>query len=153
MRRLILILLLVPVLAWGVVDDFNTPEEQARYRALGEQLRCLVCQGQSIADSNADLAQDLKREVRRMMREGRSDAEILDYMVARYGDFVLFKPPVKATTYALWYGPFVLLLLGLLSWFLVARKRRADQHVHLTADEQARLDQLLNKQAGSQEDT
>jgi cytochrome c-type biogenesis protein CcmH len=140
-------------MAWGLPDGFDDPREQARYRALGEQLRCLVCQGQSIADSNADLANDLKREVRRMMHEGRTDAEILDYMVARYGDFVLFKPPVKASTYALWYGPFVLLLLGLISWFLLARSRQPDKHARLSHDEQTRLEQLLAAETNPREDS
>lgn len=152
MRRILFMLLLFPVLAWGVLDDFDTPQEQARYRALGEQLRCLVCQGQSIADSNADLANDLKREVRRMMREGRTDDEILDFMVARYGDFVLFKPPVKTSTYVLWYGPFALLLLGLVSWFLLARRRQPDKHGRLSSDEQARLEQLLAADTKPRED-
>lgn|SRR5690625_4877606 len=153
MKRLLLMFLLLPSLAWGVVDDFESPQEQARYRALGEQLRCLVCQGQSIADSNADLAKDLKREVRRLMLEGRSDDEILDYMVARYGDFVLFKPPVKISTYLLWYGPFVLLLLGLLSWFLLSRNRRADHPSRLSSSERAHLEQLLAQESEPREET
>lgn len=124
MKRLILLLLLVPALAVAALGEFETPQQEARYRALSQQLRCLVCQGQSIADSDADLAKDLKREVRRMILEGRTDAEIKDFMVARYGDFVLYKPPVKASTYLLWFGPFVLLIGGLVTWSVLARRQR-----------------------------
>src|SRR5690625_1742669 len=96
--HLLLLLLLLPGLAVAALGGFDTPQEEARFRSLSEQLRCLVCQGQSIADSNAELAIDLKREVRRMILDGQSDAEIKEFMVARYGEFVLFKPPVKTST-------------------------------------------------------
>lgn len=144
MRLLLLLLLLLPGLALAALEGFDTAQEEARFRALSEQLRCLVCQGQSIADSNADLANDLKREVRRMILEGRSDAEIKDFMVARYGDFVLFKPPIRGSTYFLWFGPFGLLIIGLISWFLLARRRQADVSASaLSAAEQERLAQVL----------
>lgn len=126
MKRLLFLLLLLPGLALAALGDFDTPQQEARFRDLSQQLRCLVCQGQSIADSNADLANDLKREVRRMILEGRSDAEIKEFMVARYGDFVLFKPPVKGSTYLLWFGPFGLLLGGFVTWLMLARRRQAD---------------------------
>src|SRR5258706_8513528 len=82
------------------------PATEARLRILAEELRCLVCQNQTIADSNADLAVDLRREVRAQILQGKSDAEIKNYLVARYGDFVLYKPPVQANTMLLWVGPF-----------------------------------------------
>lgn len=143
MKRLILLLLLLPMLAVAALGEFETPQQEARYRALNQQLRCLVCQGQSIADSDADLAKDLKREVRRMILEGRSDAEIKDFMVARYGDFVLYKPPVKASTYLLWFGPFVLLIGGLVIWSVLARRRQAGGE-ELSEAERERLRQILD---------
>jgi cytochrome c-type biogenesis protein CcmH len=147
MKRLMLILALLPTLAWGTVGDFETPQQEARYWALAEQLRCLVCQGQSIADSNADLAVDLKREVRRMVLEGKSDAEIADFMVARYGDFVLFKPPVKASTYLLWFGPFLLLIVGLAIWMALGRQRARAPAGELSAAERAQLARALQQRS------
>ena len=95
----------------------------ARLKTLSEELRCLVCQNQTLADSTAPLAEDLRREVRELAQAGKSDAEIKDYLVARYGDFVLYKPPVKPTTWLLWFGPFAFLLGGGLIWFVVLRRR------------------------------
>jgi cytochrome c-type biogenesis protein CcmH len=103
-----------------------TPAEvamESRLKKLDEELRCLVCQNQSLADSNAPLAQDLRREVRSLADAGKSDAEIKDFLVARYGDFVLYKPPVKSITWLLWFGPFVLLAGGALAWWSVTRRR------------------------------
>ena len=96
----------------------------ARLKALSEELRCLVCQNQTLADSTAPLAEDLRREVRELAQQGKSDAEIKQYLVARYSDFVLYKPPVKPTTWLLWFGPFAFLLGGALVWFVVLRRRR-----------------------------
>jgi cytochrome c-type biogenesis protein CcmH len=95
---------------------------KARLRALNEDLRCLVCQNQSLAESNAELAVDLKREVERLMTDGKSDAEIKAYLVQRYGDFVLYKPPVQSNTALLWAGPFVLLAGGAGLWTLIQRR-------------------------------
>ena len=97
---------------------------EARLKTLSEELRCLVCQNQTLADSTAPLAEDLRREVRELAQQGKSDAEIKQYLVARYGDFVLYKPPVKPTTWILWFGPFAFLLGGGLIWFVVLRRRR-----------------------------
>ena len=97
---------------------------EARLKTLSEELRCLVCQNQTLADSTAPLADDLRREVRELAQQGKTDAEIKQYLVARYGDFVLYKPPVKSTTYLLWFGPFAFLLGGGLVWFVVLRRRR-----------------------------
>jgi cytochrome c-type biogenesis protein CcmH len=96
----------------------------ARLKTLSEELRCLVCQNQTLADSTAPLAEDLRREVRELALQGKTDAEIKQYLVARYGDFVLYKPPVKPTTWILWFGPFAFLLGGGLLWFVVLRRRR-----------------------------
>ena len=99
------------------------PQLEARVMRLAEELRCLVCQNQTIADSNAGLAIDLRNQVREQLRAGRSNEEILAYMVERYGDFVLYRPPVKATTAALWYGPIALLAFGAAVAVSVVRRR------------------------------
>ena len=99
------------------------PALEARMQAITLELRCLVCQNQTIADSNADLAVDLREQVREMLRQGKSNREIIDYMTARYGDFVLYRPPVKGTTALLWFGPGVLLLGGLVVLWMVLRRR------------------------------
>ena len=95
----------------------------ARLKSLFEELRCLVCQNQTLADSSAPLAEDLRREVRELAQQGKTDAEIKQYLVARYGDFVLYKPPVKPTTWLLWFGPFAFLLGGGLVWLVILRRR------------------------------
>jgi cytochrome c-type biogenesis protein CcmH len=99
------------------------PELEKRVVKIAAELRCLVCQNQTIADSSAGLAVDLRNQVREMLRQGQSEQAIIDYMTARYGDFVLYRPPVKGSTMVLWYGPMLLLLGGALALFLVLRKR------------------------------
>lgn len=101
-----------------------TAEQEAHYRELVHQLRCLVCQNQTIADSDAPLAQDLREQVQRQLREGRSDTEIKAYLTARYGDFVLYKPPMRPATFLLWVGPFLLLALALLLALRFMRRRQ-----------------------------
>jgi len=124
----------------------DDPVLEKRVMALSDELRCLVCQNQTLADSNADLAIDLRNQVRAQLKEGKSEREILDYMVKRYGDFVLYRPPVKASTYVLWYGPFILLILGVIVLVIKLRQRRKtmDQIPALSAEEQARAASLLN---------
>lgn len=102
--------------------EFNDPSTELRYKNLTEEIRCLVCQNQSLADSHAELAQDLRNEVYKMVIAGDSDNEIIDYLVARYGDFVLYRPPVKNTTYFLWFGPFLILIIAI---FIIARVIRS----------------------------
>jgi len=118
---LLLALLALPVLA-QVADPaplhFTSPSEEQRFHALVTELRCVMCQNQSLADSNAQIAHDLRREVLALMRQGRSDAQIRDYLVARYGEFVLYKPRIEEKTWLLWFGPALLLLAG---GFVVAR--------------------------------
>ena len=126
------------------VYKFDDPQQEAIYKQLTEELRCLVCQNQNIADSNAPLAQDLRREVFRLLSEGRTDHEILDYMVTRYGDFVLYRPPVKGVTLMLWAGPALLAGIGVLILWRSLRRRRDSQSAALTAEEKARLDALLD---------
>ena len=104
-------------------DTPADPATEARLKHLSDELRCLVCQNQTIADSNADLAVDLRRVVRAQILAGKSDGEIKDYLVARYGDFVLYRPPIQANTALLWGGPFVLLAIGLIVWWIVGRRR------------------------------
>ena len=118
MRRLVAIVLLA--VAANVIADTAL---DARLRKLEEELRCLVCQNQSLADSGAGLADDLRREVRALAVAGKSDEEIKQFLVARYGDFVLYNPPVKSTTWLLWFGPFVLLAGGAVLWWAIGRRR------------------------------
>jgi cytochrome c-type biogenesis protein CcmH len=119
-----LALMLMLMLGTAVLAAELPAEGEARYQHLINELRCLVCQNQSIAESNAPLAEDLRRQVRDMIRDGKSDAEILDFMTARYGDFVLYRPPLRRHTLALWLGPFVLLGLGALALVFLYRRSR-----------------------------
>ena len=108
---------------------FADRAEEARFRALVTELRCVMCQNQSLADSNAMVAQDLRREVLALMRQGKSDAQIEDYLVARYGEFVLYKPRVEERTWLLWFGPVALLLAGGLVVAFVVRRHAGNQAV------------------------
>lgn len=124
MRTLMLVALLVLVpAAQGADIRFENPEQQARYEHLINELRCLVCQNQTIADSNADLALDLRSKVAEQIAAGRSDDEVIAYLTARYGDFVLYRPPVQANTVLLWAGPFLLLGIGAVVLFVTLRRR------------------------------
>ena len=104
-------------------------DKEQRLKALSEELRCLVCQNQTLADSNADLAIDLRNQVKALIDQGKSDAHIKEYLVARYGDFVLYKPPVQRNTWLLWFGPFAMLLLGGLIWRRVQRRSNLTSNV------------------------
>jgi len=97
--------------------QFDSAEQEATYKVLTEELRCLVCQNNNLADSNADLAKDLRLETYELVQKGKTRDEVVDYMVARYGDFVIYRPPVKASTFLLWFGPFILLLIILILLF------------------------------------
>jgi cytochrome c-type biogenesis protein CcmH len=122
---------------------FDSPAQEAEFRELIGKLRCLVCQNESLAASQADLAQDLRNEVYRMMQEGQTEDQILDFLVARYGDFVLYDPPLKPSNYILWFGPFV--LIGIAGFFMfraILRQRREPER-ELDPAERARLDALL----------
>ena len=123
------------------------PVAQARAVKLEGELRCLVCQNQTIAESNAELAVDLRRQVREQIAAGRSDTEIIDYMTARYGDFVLYRPPLKAITLLLWAGPALLVVLG--GWLLlrIVRERRAVDTAPLSEADRARAEALLRGDA------
>jgi len=126
--RALLLALFVSTAALAIDNEpaFDDPAMQARYDALIRELRCTVCQNQSIADSNASLARDLRREVRRLMEEGRTDQEIRDFLTDRYTDFVLYNPPVKPRTYLLWAAPGLLVIIGLgMAVMVVLRRARA----------------------------
>ena len=141
---LLLLIACLPAFAKEAAPAVDDPVLEQRAMKLAAELRCLVCQNQSLADSNADLAIDLKNQVRSQIREGRSDAQIREYMVARYGDFVLYSPPWKPTTALLWAGPFMLLIAGALALVMYLRSRRARiVTTELTADEHARAQALL----------
>jgi cytochrome c-type biogenesis protein CcmH len=137
---------LMAVAADTAAPATDDPVLEKRVMALTSELRCLVCQNQSLADSHADLAIDLKNQVRAMMKEGCSDAEIRTFMTERYGDFVLYRPPVKATTWLLWLGPFILLAVGVAGLFAYLGRRRVAIGTDippLTPDQQARARALL----------
>ncbi|WP_042700060.1 cytochrome c-type biogenesis protein [Azospirillum sp. B506] len=156
MKRLLLAVLLalsapaaIPALAVQPDEVLPDPALESRARAISQELRCLVCQNQSIDDSNAPLARDLRLLVRDRLKAGDSDDKVMEFVTDRYGDYVLLRPPFKATTLVLWIGPFAVLLLGAAGTFLFLRGRRgvaagADT-APLSADERRRLDALLRK--------
>jgi cytochrome c-type biogenesis protein CcmH len=122
-------------------------DEELRIRQLEEKLRCLVCQNQTLADSNAELAGDLRKQVREQVAAGRTDQQIIDYLVQRYGDFVLYEPPFKATTALLWIGPFALLLgAGAFLVVVLRRRRDAPEELALTPDDRRVVDRVLGPQ-------
>ena len=129
------------------VLQFETPEQEETYNKMIAELRCLVCQNQSLADSDAELAHDLRQEVYDLMQTGQDNGQIVDFMVARYGDFVLYNPPVKPSTYLLWYGPFVLLAIGILFLIKTVRQRTRQSETGFSDQEQARLKAVLGKEA------
>ena len=151
MIRALTLALLLSLTANAVAIDaepaFSDPAMQERYERLTQELRCLVCQNQTIADSNAPLALDLRNQIRTQIAQGRSDSQIRDYMVERYGDFVLYKPPLKATTVVLWLGPLALTIGGWLLFVFVVRRRRqvaaSEPDTPLPEKEKARIASLL----------
>jgi len=125
MRALLLVLMFVAGTAVAIdpQQPFSNPAEQERYEALTKEIRCLVCQNEPISDSSALLAEDLRREVRRMVEEGMTDSEIKDFLVERYGDFVLYRPQLKTSTVPLWFAPLLLLVIGGIAFIVVLRRR------------------------------
>ncbi len=131
MKKLWIIFLLISNFAFAgeakpLGDD---PALELRLKTLSQDLRCLVCQNTTLADSSAPLAEDLRQEIRKLMREGKSDQEVIDYLVARYGDFVLYKPPVNESTALLWFGPFLLLIVGGFVLFRVLKKHAGNEDI------------------------
>lgn len=157
-RAMAMVLLVVglSMSAWANIDtyQFDNPRQEAQYRALIEEFRCPKCQNQNLAGSDAPIAQDLKQKTYDMVKDGRSDAEIRQYMNERYGDFISYKPPVRPSTWILWFFPPVLLVFVMLAWFIRNRnssKRAAvianpieEGYAPLSAAEQQRLQELLN---------
>ncbi len=131
------------VLAGEAQPMAQDPKVEARLVVIAEELRCLVCQNESLSSSHAELAEDLRREVRKLIRENKTDAEIKTYLVERYGDFVLYKPPLKPLTWPLWFGPFLLLVLAIGGFWRYLRLRRQLTPHHLNAAERAQAEQLL----------
>jgi cytochrome c-type biogenesis protein CcmH len=145
--RVLAFLLLAATVKWVSAKEAAPaaadPALEQRVMTLASELRCLVCQNQTIADSNAPLAEDLRNQVREKMRQGSSNSEIIDYMVARYGDFVLYRPPLKLTTVLLWFGPLLLLAAGFAILLRRVLRRRPAQEFEMTASEHKRATELL----------
>jgi cytochrome c-type biogenesis protein CcmH len=158
LRLLLLLLLLLSLSVSFVVAQVRRPEPvkgdaalEARLHKLSQELRCLVCQNETLADSRADLAEDLRDEIREQMKAGKSDKEIIAFLTERYGQFILYRPQVTPTTYLLWFGPFVLLLGGLAVLFYYIKQRR--DHIAekpLSSDERRRAEELLRSRPGKE---
>lgn len=150
--------LLVFTIGWATaasagveILEFATPAQEEQYKTLIHELRCLVCQNQNLADSNADLAKDLRSQTYSMISQGKSNQEIIDYMVTRYGDFVLYRPPVKPMTLVLWIGPFVLLVIGCVILLNFVRRSRQLAQTELSEADRRRAERLLNEQEDPQQ--
>lgn len=153
MKRAILFLFVLGLSPLGALADEARPSSddpvlEERVMNLSRELRCLVCQNETLADSRADLANDLRNQIREQMKAGKTDEEIVAYLTARYGDFVLYRPPVMPTTYLLWFGPFILLLAGLVILFRYVRQRRnlISEQQPLSVDDHHRAEALLEAQ-------
>ena len=138
--------LLAPASAGPVVTyDFESEEQEALFNKLSTELRCLVCQNQAISDSNADLAKDLRDEIYDMLKQGKGEKEIVDFMVARYGDFVLYRPPMKPMTWVLWFGPAIALVVGFFLVLHIVRKQRKAAAADISNDDIERLKALQSE--------
>ena len=153
MRVLLFILCCLSLSAHAVIEtyEFADPSLRERYNQFAEELRCPKCQNQNLSGSNAEISADLRRELHRLLHEGKSDAEIVDYMVARYGEFVLYKPPLNKQTLLLWIAPAVLLIMGIVVVLVITVKQRQKNVVlkqdELSPEEQKALKQLLKESA------
>ncbi len=145
-KTIALVLLLLPLSLLARIEShqFDSPDQEALYIQLTKELRCLVCQNQNLADSNADLAKDLREKSYEMVKAGKTHDEITEYMIARYGDFVLYRPPVNTSTYLLWLGPFVFLLAALVALFLFTRRKPSGEDAP-TAEELKSARNYLDK--------
>lgn len=152
MRKLILALLLFVIVMPVFADQAEPTEDPAieeRFKQLTLELRCLKCQNQTIYDSKAGLADDLRRQIREQIYAGKSDSEIVDYLVARYGDFVRYRPSFGGANLMLWVGPFILLVIGITMLIIQIRKRRAmTEEAPLSADDEKRVQSLIKEQGG-----
>ncbi|MES9992234.1 MAG: cytochrome c-type biogenesis protein [Candidatus Thiodiazotropha sp.] len=148
-----LIFTLLPVHAATLAEyTFEDADKAEDFRAIIEEMRCLVCQNESLVGSNAELAVDLRNEIYEMMSSGQEKQDIINFMVARYGDFVLYSPPLKPTTYPIWFGPLIVFLIGGVVLFRILRRKSVTQETELSAEEEQRLNRLLN-QSTDQRDT
>jgi cytochrome c-type biogenesis protein CcmH len=153
MRVLLVLVLLiaavVPATAAVEILDFDNPTEEARYKRLIAELRCTVCQNQNLADSNAELARDLRNKVYTMIRDGKTDEEIYAFMVQRYGNYILYRPPLKTSTALLWVGPFLIMGVGVAVLLNVVRRRRRMAAEAVEEDRLARARELLEQEEKS----
>lgn len=143
--------LMMPTISWPkeAIPIAEDPEVEARMLELTENLRCLVCQNETIAGSRADFSNDIRREIREQIKANKSDQEILDFMVERYGDFVLYDPPVKPTTLFLWFGPLAIFVIGMIALILYLRRRRVQiEDVSLSSTQREQAEALLNENQG-----
>ena len=154
MRKLLVLMLSLLVINVARAADSapaaDDPQLDKRVMELAENLRCLVCQNQTIADSPAELATDLKKQIREKIKQGMSDRDIIDYMVARYGDFVLYKPPLKGSTILLWFGPLLFLAAGLTALFYRLARRRKNLRMELSDAERERAAALLKSDSDAE---
>ncbi len=149
MKQIFLIAICIFSFGYGIAKDAaplaDDPLTEQRLISISEEMRCLVCQNESLAGSRSDLANDLRREIRILIKEGKSDDQIRSFMVERYGDFVLYRPPVKPVTWLLWIGPFVILAIGIAGLLTYLRRRNASvPDVTLTEADNQKIDALLN---------
>ncbi len=141
--------MLVPAHAGPVATyEFASEEQEALFNKLSNELRCLVCQNQAISDSNADLAKDLRDEIYGMLQQGQTEKEIVEFMVARYGDFVLYRPPMKPTTYVLWFGPAIALVIGFFVVVRIVRKQKQAAADEISSEDMERLKALQSEAHG-----
>jgi cytochrome c-type biogenesis protein CcmH len=141
-----MVLLLTPLYAAPVVTyQFASDEQEALFNKLSNELRCLVCQNQAIADSNADLAKDLRDEIYGMLQQGKNEEEIIEFMVARYGDFVLYNPPLKPMTWLLWFGPAFALLAGFFFVLRIIKRQKKATVAEMSSEEIERLKALQSE--------
>ncbi len=149
-RFMLILSMMLPVSTLYAADDpdeFNNPILKERYYSLLEEIRCLVCQNQTLADSHADLAQDLRNEIYKMVIAGEQDEQIIQFLVERYGDFVLYRPPLKENTWLLWLGPFSFLIIAIVVAIILIRKQSNSDAVktNISEDQQQRLAEILDK--------
>lgn len=158
MKRAGVLLLLLTLIAPALLAQVRRPEAvkddpaiEKRLQKLSQELRCLVCQNETLADSRADLAEDLRDEIREQMKAGKSDKEIIAFLTERYGQFILYRPQVTPTTYLLWFGPFVLLLIGIVVLFAYIKQRRElIPEQPLTSEERKRAEEMLTSTSGKE---
>jgi len=132
--------------------EFKNIKHEQRYYTLIEEIRCLVCQNQSLADSHADLAQDLRKEIVDMIVSGKQDEQILQFLVKRYGDFILYRPPLKENTWLLWFGPFLFLIIALITAIIIIRKQSKPENIKtiISEEQEKRLAELLNEDSNKE---